>query len=132
MGCGKQEQADTNGSTPTTTEKPVKELTAEQQQKALRDNVVGTYENMEVNSFGGQSTIKHVYLQNGVFEHFANDELEAKGTWTVVGEEVYLAMNGKYICRIEPNGDLTAISYFKSGKRTKLPKESQHTFKKIK
>jgi len=48
-GCGKQEQADTNESTPTTnanevdgtTAKPVKELTPEQKQKALRDSVVG-------------------------------------------------------------------------------------------
>ena len=140
VGCGKQEQTDTNESTPTTntnkvdgtTENPVKELTVEQKQKALRDSVVGTYENKKVNSFGLQSTIKHAYHKNGVFEHFGNDELEAKGTWTVVGEEVHLAMNGKYISRIEPNGDLTAISYFKSGKRMKLPKESQHTFKKIK
>ena len=132
VGCGKTEQTDTNEPTPTATEKPVKELTAEQKQKALRDSGVGTYENKKVNSFGLQSTIKHVYHKNGVFEHFGNDELEAKGMWTVVGEEVHLAMNGKYISKIEPNGNLTAISYFKSGKRTNLPKESQHTFKKIK
>jgi hypothetical protein len=64
VGCGKQEQADTNESTPTTTEKPVKELT-------LREKVVGTY---ELKRYGGWE--KLVLLNTGVFEMYHDGKVE--------------------------------------------------------
>ena len=65
VGCGKQEQTDTNESTPTTTEKPDKELTAEEKK------VVGTYE------MGGEGfTIRAVFLDNGIIESYKNGKKE--------------------------------------------------------
>ena len=74
VGCGKQEQTDTNESTPTTTEKPDKELTPEQKQKALRDSAVGTYEGKNVGD-----TL--VFLDNGVLEVYNDGEKRKEGKW---------------------------------------------------
>tara|TARA_B110000438_G_scaffold108722_1_gene106737 strand:+ start:408 stop:674 length:267 start_codon:yes stop_codon:yes gene_type:complete len=70
VGCGKQEQTDTNESTPTTntnkvdgtTEKPVKELT--------KEDVAGTYEHKDKD---GRS-FKLVLLGNGIVEGCTNGE----------------------------------------------------------
>ena len=54
VGCGEDKQ-------------PSKELTLEEQ-KALRDSVVGEYESKP----GNGDTFKHVYLENGVYEFYSN------------------------------------------------------------
>ena len=117
-GCGKQEQTDANESTPTTntnkvngtTEKPVKELTAE-------EKVVGTYE-----AKIGEATMRMVLN-------------EAEGKWEVVNGEIHVEVeDGRILVhRINKDGSLTTIARIgKDGKRRDIPKEDQLTFKKIK
>ena len=70
VGCGKQEQTDTNESTPTTTEKPVKELT-------LREKVAGTYEFKE----DGSITAVAVLSRKGEREEAPKEgQITAKNT----------------------------------------------------
>ncbi len=71
VGCGKQEQTDT--------EKPVKELT-------LREKVVGEYEMKE-----GEDTLRIVLLENGVGEEYVNGKKEDDDAkWKLVdGERDY-------------------------------------------
>ena len=123
VGCGKQEQA--------TTEKPAKELTPEQKQKALRDSAVGTYEGKNVGD-----TL--VFLDNGVLEAYNDGEKrneEGQQKWEVVDGEIHVtAPNGNIsVGRINKDGSITAIATIdKDGKREEAPKEFQATLKKIK
>lgn len=138
VGCGKEEQADTNESTPTTntnkvdgtTAKPVKELTPEQKQKALRDSAVGTYEGKDVGD-----TI--VFLDNGVLEDYRDGEKrneEGQQKWEVVDGEIHAnEVSGKIVVlSINKDGSITVIAKIRDGERADLPKEKQITFKKIK
>ena len=130
VGCGKQEQADTNESTPTTntnevdgtTEKPVKELT-------LEEKIVGAYEKKF-----DEGTMKLVFLGNGTVEKYKNGEKTDDFEWKIVGKEVHLGdgMPPVSVGKIEPNGDLTAIAEIDGGGRKDYSKEDQVTFKKIK
>ena len=133
MGCGKQEQADTNESTPTTntnkvdgtTEKPVKELT--------KEDVVGTYEAKKKN--GGTEGV--VFLEKGIAEGYQNgkkNEEEFKWKITKEGELYIINEDGEtYFFRINKDRSLTVIAYLlKDGKREVLPKEQQITYKRIK
>ena len=136
VGCGKQEQATTEEPKPTTntnkvsgtTEKPVKELTPEQKQKALRDSAVGTYEGKNVGD-----TL--VLLDNGVLEAYRDGEKRNKeGKWKVVDGEIHADNNGGDIAvlSINKDGSLTIIAMIRDGERTDSPKDRQKTFKKIK
>ena len=144
VGCGKQEQADTNESTPTTntnevdgtTEKPVKELT-------LEEKVVGTYE-------GRLMTRRLVFLENGIVEEHRrgkNDFDESKWSkdddelkWLISNGEIHIialggdgVVLGGVVFSINKDGSITDIaSIDKDGKREDIPKEDQHTAKKIK
>jgi hypothetical protein len=140
LGCGEVEngaykhrpkQTDTNESTPTTntnkvndtTEKPVKELTAE-------EKVVGTYE-----AKVDKRTFKAVFLENGKAESYKNGEKGDEATWKIVGNEVHASGDGKTttVFKIKPNGDLTFIATInKTGKREGVLKRDQSTHKKIK
>ena len=122
-GCGKQEQADTNESTPTTTAKPVKELT-------LEEKVAGTYE-VKIE----EDTITFVLLENGKHEAYVNGEswkkAEVKVTWKMVGKEVHIGEKySQDVYKIEPNGDLTHIADIVGGMRT--DQKNQSTIKRIK
>ena len=125
VGCGKQEQADTNESTPTTTEKPVKEL-------SLEEKVVGTYEAKE-----DGDTYKLVFLENGIWEGYENGK-KSKGDykWSISkdGELHIVGKDGDIgVYRINPDDSITFIVVIlKDGKRIDIPKEEQPTFKKIK
>ena len=129
MGCGKQEQADADESTPTTTEKPDKELTPEQKQKALRDSAVGTYEGKNVGD-----TL--VFLDNGVLEVYNDGEKgNEEGKWKVVDGEIHADNNTRgdmAVLSINKDGSLTIIAMIRDGERTDSPKDRQKTFKKIK
>jgi hypothetical protein len=142
VGCGETypppmppEKTDTNESTPTTntnkvdgtTEKPVKELTAE-------EKVVGTYE-----AKVDKRTFKGVFLENGKAESYKNGEKDGEGTWKIVGNEVHVSGDEKptTVFKIKPNGDLTFIAVYnlylnETGKREGVLKRDQSTFKKIK
>ena len=156
VGCGKQEQADTNDSTPTTNtnkvsgprvqpdgdvDLPVRKLTAEEK-KALMDSVVGEYEWKDKDG----NTFKHVFLENGKVVHLNNGEKVDEGTWkihrwinegNVVGEEVIVESESEEfkgfgsVYEIEVNGDLTWIASIEDGKRKDFQK-NQTTYKKIK
>ena len=131
VGCGKQEQTDTNESTPTTntnkadgtTEKPVKELT-------LEEKVVGSY---EVSEEAGD-TFKLVLLDNGRFEIHSDGKKVEEGTWKIDAKEVHVLGDGKEVAsvmKIESNGDLTHIANI-GEERTELPFRKDRAFKKIK
>ena len=115
VGCGKQEQ--------TTTEKPVKELTAEEKK------VVGTYE-ME----GGGDTFSAVFLDNGIIENYKNGiREEEEDKWKIVDGELHIIHErGIAVFIINKDGNITGIADIEDGKREDFPKENQHTIKKIK
>ena len=130
VGCGKQEQSDTNESTPTTNtnqvdvtaEKPVKELT--------KEDVIGTYE-MKVE----EVTARMVILKNGIVESYLKDEKMDEGNISIMNGEVHIKSKtneGVSVLRQEPNGDLTWIAVTVAGEREDLPKDKQETAKKIK
>ncbi len=72
VGCGKTE--------------PIKELTPEQKQKALRDSVVGEYEFKDEN--GNPYTF--VFLENGVREYYLNGKKRRGNKWSIVDGEIYI------------------------------------------
>ena len=127
VGCGEVENGaykhQTDGHPlPTTTEKPVKELTAE-------EKVVGSYENKS--QIDEKYTIKLVLLENGNGELYANGgKGEGDNTWEIVGKEVHFGSekgaggrSGWAVFKIESNGDLTLISDIRNGKRKDNTKE---------
>jgi hypothetical protein len=132
VGCGEQEQPDTNESTPTantnevdgTTEKPAKELT-------LREKVVGEYEMKD-----GEDTYRAVFLANGFVEDYENGKkLENKSKWKIAKGEIHIIEGSGHIdvIRINKDGSLTNIATIdKDGEREDFPKENQHTINKIK
>ena len=135
VGCGKQEQADTDESTPTTntnkvhgtTAKPVKELT-------LEEKVVGTYEG-KIDGYA----VRLALLDNGVLEDYNDSEKrneEGQQKWKVVDGEIHADDNTRgdiVVLSINKDGSLTAIATIdKDGKRKDIPKDNQKTFKKIK
>ena len=128
VGCGKQEQTDTNESTNTNevdgaTAKPVKELTLEEKK------VIGTYE-MEA----GEDTFRAVYLDNGIVEHYTNGKKqEGEDTWKIVDGELHIIHEtGIAVFRINKDGSKTGIAVIEDGKREEFTKETQYTIKKIK
>ena len=118
VGCGEFTE-----STPTTTEKPVKELT-------LREKVVGTYEIKE-----GGETLRAVFLANGFVEDYENGKkLENKSKWKIAKGELHVIHETGYITvhRINKDSSMTLIAKIVEGKRTDNPREEQFTAKKIK
>ena len=133
VGCGKQEQADTNESTPTTntneadgtTEKPVKELT-------LEEKVVGTYE-VSV----GEDTMGMVFLENGIVEGYENGKKEEEeGNWKITAQgEIHLThpAGENFLLRINEDGSITIVARIdEDGKREEAPEGKQMHLKKIK
>ena len=134
VGCGKQEQAkqeqaDSGGTpappTPTTTEKPVIELTIE-------EKVVGEYEH----KFEDGNTEKDVFLDNGILEVYINGKKALlKYKWSIVKGEIHVNVKtDSYVsvCRINKDKSITTIADIYGEKRTDYSKESQITYKKIK
>jgi len=120
-GCGKGKEAQTK----TKVTEPVKELT-------LEEKVVGTYEIKE-----GEVTIKHVHLENGVFEWYENGKKREAVKWSISKDgEIHVEYKYKYghiaVFRINKDGNLTWIASIVEGKRTDIPKEEQPTYIKIK
>ena len=116
--------------TPSSTKvEPVKELTPEQKQKALRDSVIGEYEG---DIDGG--TVKFVVLGNGVLEMYFNGKMIAERKWSIVAGEVHdIDEDGTIgVGRINKDKSVTNIAMIEDGKRTDIPKEFQNTWKKLK
>ena len=142
VGCGKQEQIDTNESTPSTNTNKAsgprvdpdgdvdllaKELTAEEKK------VVGTYE-LELKKFG--ETQRYVLLDNSTVEYYLNGKKEeAEHKWSIVDKEVHIERENRAVSVFSINKDesITGIATIdEDGKRIEIPKERQYTRKKIK
>ena len=125
VGCGKEEQADTNESTPTTTAKPVKELT-------LEEKVVGEYEFKD----DKDTRFRMRVLENGVLESNIKDkQREEDFKWSISedGELHVEAGDGIILVfRINKDGSITAVAGIDKDGRDDKPKEKQRTFKRIK
>ena len=130
-GCGKEEQADKNESTPTTntnkvhgtTAKPVKELT-------LEEKVVGTYEG-KIDGYA----VRLALLDNGVLENYEDGKKRDEAKWKIVDGDIHCPNQGSVtgVLIINKDGSLSTIARIgKDGKRRDIPKEDQLTFKKIK
>jgi len=130
--CTSPMPSDTNESTPTTntnevdgtTEKPVRELTAEEKK------IVGTYE-----AKIGEDTIRIVFLENGLCDGYINGKKEEEAAkWKVVnGEVLGIDKRGiEGVFKQNKDGSLTSIARIVDGERKGIPKEEQNTFKKIK
>ena len=131
VGCGKQEQTDTNESTPTTntnkvdgtTEKPVKELT-------LEEKIVGTYEG-KIDDYA----VRLALLDNGVLENYEDGKKRDEAKWKIVDGDIHsptaIGITGVLI--INKDGSLTWIANIdKKGNRKDLQKKEQESYKKIK
>jgi len=152
VGCGKQEQTDANESTPTTTEKPVKELTLEEKK------VVGTYEMVNTINLNSSINVPNTYtfklLDNKVYVVYTNSKKVGGGKWTIANGEIHTLITSKVgietfsfgkqdgehlVYRINPEGfglkagSLTGIAEYEynTDNRKGLPENRRHTFKKL-
>ena len=143
VGCGKKQSTNTNQGNNTlvippnqkaeketppkgddknsTSEKPTKDLTAEEQK------VIGSYVRKT-----GSKTRKLGLLENGKVESYLDGDKVREGSWKMAGNEVHINLIGVSVWRIESNGDLTAVASIKDEKREEAPIDRQATFKKIK
>ena len=101
-----------------------------EEQKALRDSVVGTYEQKYVNG----AIFRVVLLDNGVYEWYVNGKKRAEYKLEIVNGEIRAAFGSEYkdIYRINADRSITHIAYIDNGEREDFPKEEQLTYKKIK
>ena len=126
MGCGKQEQTDTNESTPTTNTNKVDGTTAKPVKELTKEDVAGTYEHKDK---AGRS-FKLILLGNGIVEGYTNGKKnQRKDNWKIINKEIHF---NEMVCGINEDGTFTMIAIIFNGKREELPKEDQVTFKKIK
>jgi len=143
VGCGKKEQPNVGKPAPTTNAnkgngieaKPVKELTLEEQ-KALREKVVGEYERLKKTPTGFIID-KYIFLENGIVELYYNGEKEEEEVkWKISKEgEIHNVFKDGFttVYRMNPDGGLTFIAGTgKDGEREDIPKGYQSTAKKIK
>ena len=112
------------------TEEPVKEELTLEEQKALRDSVVGEYESKHENG----DTFKYVYLENGVYEFYSNGKKQGVDKWSIVDGEIHVEFgSGLFnVYRINPDKSITSFAGIENGKRIDIPKEFQNTKIKIK
>lgn len=127
-------------------EKPTGELTKadyeklteeEKKKKALRDSVVGEYENK---LDGDTRASKWVFHYNGKMELYGKTRFnEAWGKtdeipWSIVNKEIHLQAATAYfeVYRINKDRSITWVANIHVGKRTDVLKEEQYNWKKIK
>jgi hypothetical protein len=131
VGCGKQEQADANESTPTTNTNEVDGTTAKPVKELTKEDVVGTYEAKWENG----RTEGGVFLENGVFESYENGKKrEEEAKWTIINGEIHVEFeDGRiFVVRINPDKSITLIANISDGEREDIRKEIQIPLKKIK
>jgi len=113
-----------------------KKLTPEQQQKALRDNLVGRY---TWNKRGFKSE-KRVLLENGIIEKWYGYEKLGEGKWSIVDGELHAIYGDSNIVVYSfivggPESlfdNITTIAKIVDGKRTDNPKGVGTRYDKIK
>ena len=108
---------------------PTKELTPEEN-KALRDSVVGTYEQKYVDGV----TYRVVLLDNGVYEWYVEGKKSAEAKWEIVNRQIHCDYGSGEIniIRINQDKSITLIAFIRDGKRKDRPIEPPFTWKKIK
>ena len=99
---------------------PVKELTAEEKK------VVGEYQS----KYNG-STLKYVFLENGIGEWFLDGKKEQEYKWAIVNGAIHAEDDDIYIYRINDDLSITYIAIIRDGKRDDSIKFADITFKKI-
>ena len=105
--------------------KPIKELT--------KEDIVGEY---EITIDG--TTMREVFLENGIVESYGNGKLTAEGKWKIVDGEIHVKDDPGDISvqRINIDGSITLIAVIvkdrESRERLELPRYGQITYKKIK
>jgi hypothetical protein len=99
---------------------PVKELTAEEKK------VVGEYQS----NYNG-STLKYVFLENGLGEWFLDGKKEQEYKWVIVNGEIHAEDDDIYIYRVNDDLSITYIAIIRDGKRDDSIKFADITFKKI-
>ena len=118
VGCGEDKQ-------------PSKELTLEEQ-KALREKVVGEYEFKD----DKDTRFRMRVLENGVLESNIKDkQREEDFKWSISEDgELHVEVGDGIILvfRINKDGSITAVARIDKDGRDDRPKEKQRTFKKIK
>ena len=129
MGSGNEYNAELAIDQNTTKAEPVKELTPEEQ-KRLRDSVVGEYERKRKY----RVTEGAVFLENGVWEYYLHGNKRRGDKWSIVDGEIHVINNsgGIEVWRINPDKSITLIAGVVEGKRTDSPKEYQFNYKRIK
>jgi len=95
--------------------------------------ISGIYEGRE-----DDETVKFGLLKDGVYELYEKGESVEEGKWKVTNNKIHITTNDPEagmvvnINQINADGSLTEIGEMIDGKREDTPKESQHTYKKIK
>ena len=101
---------------------PAKELT--------KEDIVGEY---KITIDG--TTMREVFLENGIVESYGNGKLTAEGKWKIVDGEIRVKDDPGDISvqRINIDGSITLIAVIvKDRERLELPRYGQITYKKIK
>ena len=101
---------------------PAKELT--------KEDIVGEY---EITIDG--TTMREVFLENGIVESYGNGKLTAEGKWKIVDGEIHVKDDDSVsiaVYRINTDKSITWIADIDDGKRTELSNRHQATYKKIK
>ena len=100
-----------------------------EEQKALRDSVVGEYEHKDENEY----TWKMVLLENGLLETYLDGINPIKSKWSIVNGLIHVDYSPIiYVFRINRDTSITRIVGIDNGKRFDLLKPDIDTFKKIK
>jgi len=104
--------------------------TPEQNQKTLRDSVVGEYGA----KYKSGTTYKYVFLDNGIEESYRNGKKQGDGKWSIVKGEIQVKYDSgaMWVWRINTDTSITGITWMnKDGKQTDVSNDGW-TFKKIK
>ena len=96
----------------------------------LKDRVAGEYEFKDW--FG--ATIKKVFLEDGVYEWYANGKKQEEFKWSISNGEIHVVNDSGFInvYRINQDKSITLIEQIGDGGRTDFSKYNQPIWKKIK
>lgn len=116
-----------------------------EEQKALRDSVVGEYEFKH-----DTDTFKQVYLENGICESYVigregsekesppiSAPLDWQNRWSIVNGEIHVRRwfylsHYMVVYKLNADKSITCIAEIKFGARKDMAKNSQTTYKRIK
>ena len=119
VGCGKAKQPTNTTQDNNTKAKPVKEIT--------KKDIVGTY---ELESDG--NILRMVFLENGDFENYKNNEKTHSFTWKIVDGKIYVQDElGEGVWVVDKDSSITRVAYLIDGKSQEWAAQNQETYKKF-